>query len=311
MRWATNSFNDGHGDAITSPNPLVVLSPIHETPLDSTVMEKPYTVILMEDDVSEFFYATAANADGNFNGNSAEPTTTSIAEASSSWIEAFRSKIPRDYGMSFASVSLQMRRKLNNNGGDNNIITAERGIAAPLSDVMQALRDSSLPGVSDAVLVARGPVSSLCAQYYLESFSLKGLVMIDPILLDDDDCENNSAGQDNENNNNLSALISKLYSGDADSAERFRSKRLLVEPNAVPMMVVATIAGGDSSENDNRLASGSTNWKSLSRFVADRHGDPDGPYGSVPFVELTGNDGDATTAELMDRIDGWIDEELY
>lgn len=248
--------------------PLLSFSSISETPLDSIVMEKPYTVILMEDDVSASFF-------------SMDPSETIMP----SWSKTFQSEIPRKYGMSFASISLQLK-------------TAEKSTTS-MSDALEALKASQLPMVADAILVARGPCSSLLAQYYLESFSLKGLVMIDPILLQ----------QDNESENLLSLIVSSIYSDDSESLERFRSRRLLVEPNAVPMMVVRTISEKDGHHYPS--------WKSASLHVAERHGDPDGPYGSVPLLDVPLSDSsnsssnyESFAASLLDEIDKWIEEDL-
>jgi hypothetical protein len=302
-REASSINHDNEVNEKNNTNPLLLsFSSISETPLDSTVMEKPYTLILMEDDVSALFSThgngNSCNADyGDTTFGSSEHQSnngTTITTSAESWIELFRSKIPRDYGMSFASVSLQMQRDKNNNnvdGGNNRRL-------ASISDGLQSLKASQLPGFSDAILVARGPVSSLIAQYYLESFSLKGLVMIDPILLDDSDDENSD----------LSLLVSSIYrdsdDDDSDSIERFRSNRLLVEPNAVPMMVIRTV------RDDHPVL------ESSARFVAQRHGAPNGPYGTVPFADLihdeNGNEtsNDNVANALLHRINEWIEGTL-
>lgn len=252
--------------ASASPDPLLSFSRISETPLDSNVIEKPYTILLLEDDVSASFVVP-------------ERDTHSNRRSEDSWIDLFESKIPRDYGMSFGSMVLNVR--LASSFSDNQ----DGRLVASISDGLQALKASRLPGISDAILVARGPISSLVAQYYLESFFLKGLVMIDPILLDDNNNEEKT----------LSLLVSSLYRDDDDSIERFRSERLLVESNAVPMMVVTTAVGNPA-------------WTRASRFVAHRHGNADGPYGTVPVSDLSGNETEGV--ELLERIDDWIDKAL-
>ena len=267
--------------------PLFLFSSIVETPIDSNVIEKPYTVILMEDEVSLFPH-NSYHGNNNNNNNNNNNGNTAVKTCTASWIETFRSKIPREHGMSFGSISL-------NSSGD---------AAASISDGLEALKASQLPSISDAILVARGPVASLCAQYYLESFSLQGLVMIDPILVDDD--------KDDDDKEAISSLLSRIYNDDDDDDDkeaRFRSTRLLVEPNAVPMMVVLTVPNDEV-------------WNRASRFVAARHGDPDGPYGIVPIVNLAesknanaedeteDNVAATTTTIALDRINEWIDETL-
>lgn len=243
----------------TQDDALVSFSSVSETPLDSTVMEKPYTVILMEDDVSDSFFHFDCDI-------------TDAENTISSWDEDFRSRIPRDYGMSFCSISLQLKQ-------------------SSISKALEALKASQLTSISDAILVARGPCSSLLAQYYLESFSLKGLVVIDPILLQEQ--------EETEESKLLYSLVSEIYSDDLDSLERFHS--LKVEPNAVPMMVVRTI-----SDDSKHLSA----WKSSSLHVAERHGDPDGPYGSVPVLDRSNDESEAFCHDLLEHINNWIDEEL-
>ena len=208
----------------------------------------------------------------------------------SSWAETFRSRIPRDYGMSFASIFLQMR-------SDS---TTER--TATILDALEALKASSLPNMADALLVARGPLSALCAQYYLESFPLKGLIMIDPVLLEGDNSSDETAL--------FSFVANQVYPNDADSLDRFRSERLLVEPNAVPMMVVRTIS------EEIGLVDWRAAWRLSSQHVADRHGDNEGPYGIVPVVDMVESsttdykDDDMFATLLLEDINRWVDEDL-
>ena len=311
-RSASSTNHDDDKEQIT-PIPLLSFSSISETPLDSTVMEKPYTLILMEDDVSAAFTTPKRSEQHQNNDNH---HATNKLTTSSSWIELFRSKIPRDYGMSFASVSLQMQLPLHrdkNNSVDGDGNTRRRSLVS-ISDALQSLKASRLPEFSDAILVARGPVSSLIAQYYLESFSLQGLVMIDPILLgdnangndgDDDDNGGDDNGGDGETINSddekiVSSLVSSIFrdsNDDNDSIDRFRSQRLLVEPNAVPMMVVRTARNASAA------------LESSACFVALRHGASDGPYGTVPFVDLS-KEIDHVPNALLHHIDEWIDKAL-
>ena len=267
-----------------STGPLVSFSSVTETPLDSTVMEKPYTVVLMEDDISP----SLSNS-----GKGCLQDENNTATELSSWAETFQSRIPRDYGMSFASISLKMKSD-----------SPAAGTVA-ISDALEALKDSSLPNMADALLVARGPVSSLCSQYYLESFPLKALIMTDPILF-------RGNGNDDDDEAALYSLLSKqVFPNDFDSIDRFRSDRLLVEPNAVPMMVVRTLS------EDPSMVEWSAAWRSCSQCVADRHGDSEGPFGTVPVVDMAerssmidGSDDDEFTTLLLEHINQWIDEDL-
>lgn len=284
---AERSFSSKKANAIMNRNEnstgsVLSFSSVTETPLDSIVMEKPYTVVLMEDDISP----SICNG-----GKECLQDENNTAIELSSWAETFRSRIPRDYGMSFASISLQIK-------SDS---AAARTVA--ILDALEALKDSSLPNMADALLVARGPVSSLCSQYYLESFPLKALIMIDPILFGE-----NSNGDEVAL---YSFLSNQVYPNDTDSLDRFRSDRLLVEPNAVPMMVVRTVPEEPS------MMEWSAAWRSCSQNVADRHGDHEGPYGTIPVIDLVerssmidDSDDDQFTILLLEHINQWIEEDL-
>uniref|UniRef100_A0A7S3V5W9 Uncharacterized protein n=1 Tax=Chaetoceros debilis TaxID=122233 RepID=A0A7S3V5W9_9STRA len=253
----------------------IIMSPTFETPLDSTVMEKPYTLILMEDPTPV-----------EKNDITSDSTSSSTSR---SWEHDFQSKVPNDCGMSFASLAYDSKNV--------------HGSKLTLAQQLQALKASPLSSIHDAILVTRGPLSSLMAQYYLESLSLQGLVMIDPILIDDD--ENITASEGNDNDSVANFVTSTLMQSQEDmSMHMFQSSRLLVEANSVPMMVM-------TSKNDAR-------WNEASKFVANRHSDEDGIYGIVPIVDLADNDcyDDGVDRELkevivvLDHIHDWIDEFL-
>ena len=286
LPFGHRGFGDSNRDERNrNENQSLLFSPIVETPFDSAVIEKPYTIILMEDETYPLLLTKGSKNNNNHQEslvyNPEKNTKKSNSRTTTSWINVFRSKVPPDHGMSFASISLNWQH--------------DRVGKPSVFGRLQALKSCRLPRISDAILVARGPVASLCAQYYLESFSLQGLVMIDPILMDDKD----NADDDNSHEA-ISSLISRLYQQpDDDDKERFQSSRLLVEPNAVPVMVVMTIP-------DNKA------WNHSSRFVAARHGDPDGPYGIVPIVDMTEMDEteENSAMTVLDRINEWIDQSL-
>ena len=109
-------------------------------PLESAIVEKPCTVLLMED----------------------------RAIYKELWNTSFDTAIPINYGMSSASISFSKELDF---------------------DQMLNELKADLSPFSDAVLIARGPLSSWVAQFNLESLSLKGIVMVDPISFDDPEAE--------------------------------------------------------------------------------------------------------------------------
>jgi hypothetical protein len=173
-----------------------------------------------------------------------------------------------------------------------------------IPECVNALKTSELSTLWDAVLVARGWFSSMCALYYLESYSLRGLIMVNPLSfhLDDvDDVQHHSFPQN---------ILHENWSCFENCNE------LLLEPNSVPMMVVVTIP--------------TTPWIRAAHNVADRHSDEDGPYGMVPVLNLNQLDEtelrqfekhldakgislderDRTTDMMIYFMNQWIEEEV-
>jgi hypothetical protein len=212
-----------------------------EPPLDSQVLEKPCSVILMED----------------------------RAIYKDSWHEPFQSAIPRDYGMSFASISFP------------------EGYS--FDQMLGELKDD-LPTIHDAVLVARGPLSSWCSQLYLESFPLQGLVMVDPMLINQVDAATmHTMFQEMLPSGYTSQVELGHWNGLINGAQ---ARELKLEPNAVPMLVV-NVEDGEA-------------WKRAAHAVARRHSDNEGPYGDVLVKELSPKE----IADVIPEIDSWIDSIL-
>jgi hypothetical protein len=141
-----------------------------------------------------------------------------------------------------------------------------------------------------AVLIARGPWMCWMAQFYLEDLPLAGLVMIDPLPLDD------------MNGINQFELVyekkglDKCNAGTAEFAmfqDYVNHKRALqLEPGVVPMLVLHTIL---------RPA-----FKCAADNTARRHSDPNGPFGSVPVLTLDCPEEEA----IIDLISEWIDDRV-
>jgi hypothetical protein len=250
------------GTASTGPfkQQILEVSPILEPQLDGEVLEKPCTVVLMEPRDIQY---------GSNNDDDARPT---------SWLPAFQTKIPLTCGMSFASILFQ-------SDSDGRMCTTSLDVTSCLNE----LKVSSLSRMHDTVLVARGPFASICAQYYLESLPLQGLIMVDPILLKDD-------GDDKCLKNILAH-----NSIDESDWDRFYLSSLLLERNAVPMMVI--------------LSTHHEEWNEASRRVAARHSDEKGLYGNVAVLNLTeimsekgAKDNEGVL--LVDLVNDWIDENV-
>lgn len=231
---------------------------ISETPHDCEVLEKPCTLVLLED---PWFYQTA-------------------------WHDSLQANVPSRHGMAFASLTLD---------GTFSSSTTSSTYLNGMIDEMKA----DLPDIHDAVLVTRGPIASRVALFYLESFPLKGLVMVDPFSFDrphkNDDEDNRFFSQQVLQNFGLTskdmlemeeiALCQRLI-------QEASEKHLKLEPNSVPMLVVQS--------TDNPMIAANC------QQVAERHGDPDGPFGEVMLKQILGGDPELT----MSEIDDWVESIL-
>jgi len=152
------------------------------------------------------------------------------------------------------------------------------------TDVNSALQEMAgdLSTVPSAILVARGPVVSWISQLYLESYSLSGLVLIDPVLLDDS-VKTTRLVEANLDRNTRSAEIFHDYCNHWDHWS------LRLEPGSVPMMVVST----------------RSTFADASRIAAERHS-TNGKV--VPFISAP-DEGDVVSIDLLERVIAWIDEE--
>jgi hypothetical protein len=207
-----------------------------EPPLDCQVLEKPCTLILLED---SWLYH-------------------------SSWEQHFQVSIPSEHGMAYMSLTLNT---------SNN-----------LEDMIEEMKQDLSP-IHDAVLVTRGPIATWVALFYLESLSLKGLIMIDPIPFDSIAHPPEKILQDLKQistSNNLDPMI----------IQQACSKKLKLEPNSVPMMVIR-------STNDD-------NFAKLANQMAQRHSDPNGPFGLVETIQISQDQPDV----IMEKIDSWIESIL-
>jgi hypothetical protein len=138
----------------------------------------------------------------------------------------------------------------------------------------------------DGVLIARGPMMSWLAQFYLESLSLSGLVMVDPLQLDD------------RNGINQFELFYKKQASEAKEFRLFQEYinewghwTLQLEPGSVPMLVLSTVQ---------RSA-----FRRAAQYAAHRHSAKES---SVPVLNLMGDNPEETTIKAIDTIADWIDQ---
>ena len=151
------------------------------------------------------------------------PTSLVLAEDAgfypSSWHEPFQAQLPEHHGVSYSRFSLSED-------------------TANFDAALQEMQNDLSNGAANTVLVTRGPWMSWMASFYLESLPLAGLVLVDPMQLDDMNGINQfelqyaKLGLDD-------SLQYKLYQ---EFSEHWDHWTLKLEPGAVPMMVMYTNA---------------------------------------------------------------------
>jgi hypothetical protein len=176
-----------------------------------------------------------------------------------SWTSLLQ-RLPKDYGIHFCCEKITLT-----------------SLKDALSDMQNDLR--SFPSI---VLVSRGPLVSLVAQYYLESLPLSGLIMVDPIT---DGCLETveeliplfAANGEKEE----VSFLERISSG----AEE---RPLKLERGVVPMLVVMT----------------TESLQEASQKTLERHNDPDSLFGEVKLISLRQSDNDS----LPELISNWIED---
>jgi len=180
------------------------------------------------------------------------------------WLKPFSQILPQERGLHFCSVSIDSRN---------------------LQEGLDILEQDLAP-LPNIVLIARGPLVSLVAQYYLESLPLAGLVMVDPILIHHVDALQ-KIGSSFEQDSVQHEFVGGILSG-------METRPLKLEPGAVPVLVFQSMEDSTFCE--------------AAKDVALRHGDPDGAFGEVPVHAISTDDKDALLA--IDVITEWIDDSV-
>mmetsp|Transcript_14725 Transcript_14725/g.22835 ORF Transcript_14725/g.22835 Transcript_14725/m.22835 type:complete len:284 (+) Transcript_14725:3-854(+) len=121
-----------------------------------------------------------------------------------------------------------------------------------LNDLVDDLQ-MDIGATTGSIVVTYGAFTSIVAQYYLESWALSGLVMIDPVLpqlstVDGNEIRGDTGGE-------KSTLARSLF------CEQSTNRRLKLEPGSAPMLVLSC-----SSFGDNDFLAGAA------QSVADYHG---------------------------------------
>lgn len=180
-----------------------------------------------------------------------------------SWRPTFSHVLPHDRGIHICNLASINERNL------------QEGLDA---------LETFLPSLENVVLISRGALVSLMAQYYLSSHSFAGLCMINPIPID-------SARKV------LQKLDAQIATGSAEHefVERIlggkEDRPLKLEPGAVPTLILKSVADPDFSKAANEVA-------------LLHNGGSDGEV-LVHDISKTSND-----MEAIDIICNWIDDRV-
>lgn len=195
------------------------LSVIQE-PSPATVLERPCTIILAQDD--NFYHDC--------------------------WHERMRHTVVENYGFSYAEWWLHSHRQAplqqdsESHAGENDA----------MDDALRELSNDLSHLAHQTLFIARGPCISWVIQFYLESFPLAGLILVDPIPFDDTDSvralerfyEQQKAEQHHTksqihqaSHGNGTRTLSRVFYDYANHGEHWS---LRLEPGAVPMLIVST-----------------------------------------------------------------------
>jgi hypothetical protein len=184
-----------------------------------------------------------------------------------------------------------------------------------LKNVMTTTSSSSSTSqhpLHDVVLVSRGPITSLCAQYYLESYPLLGLVMVDPICLPRNGPPSNLTSARSEVEEAARIFWNDFWFKQ-QKQQRLETRLLLLEPNgAVPILVISTKVPSSGREHDASSGSSSKGWRfEASKQVAEWHSNVDLDV-DVPFIDLScevreGSSQDIEAEAVLLILNEWID----
>ena len=192
-----------------------------------------------------------------------------------SWQQTFANKFPNEYGIPSCYASV-----------DESLVSFDGALQEMKQDASHFV---------DTVFVARGPWTSWLAQFYLESLPLKGLVLVDPIQLDD----TSGIHQFQSFYKHLGLETSQQYQMFQEYAEHWGHWTLKLEPGSVPMMALHT-----------------TNQPELKKCVvetAQRHSvfnnDSEVDADLIPILELPANS-PSHESDVVDTIAKWISERV-
>lgn len=244
-----------------------------EPPLHSTIPERPCTVALVQD------------------------TGLYTAQSTRQWQDELRQIFPNQQGITFANFEWKWENVNDDeSGGGSGRCAVEQGMEHLYLDMAQLMS----PHV---VLVARGPLVGWISQLYLESFSLAGLVLVDPLPLDD---KNLDVAALSQAIGEYTGNVPGDYEHNIGSIVRENKRSLLLEPGAVPTIILQSIPvplfidGARKTSDRHRLLLRDEEEKSEEAFAA----------GDAPIIRLDNDDKTDLQTCVKDSIGAWIESRV-
>ena len=235
------------------------------------------------------------------------PETLVLVESSlykQKWENSFAKYYP-ERGIHFGSLDIASTDNCNVED-----ITLE-SMEQTLSNDISALSESAY-----TILIARGPLQSLVAQYYLESLPLAGLVLIDPLILPDNGRSGVHAGRWKDSVHTLLTLLNntttpersifkKLQSDGSDlslsselnllgSLPQIAPRPLYLEPSSVPILILHSRC--DKHQNF---------YEQCARISANFHGVDEN---SLFFIPANNNSSADNVSWVIERVYDWYED---
>ncbi|KAL7566456.1 hypothetical protein ACA910_000934 [Epithemia clementina (nom. ined.)] len=248
-----------------------LLSVVSEVPLDSLQPERPISCILAEDQ--------------GLYDNHTMILPSSCSSSSSSWESTFTRTFPKEYGMQCCSFQI-----------DQSLTSFDSALQELETDASNFV---------DAVFIARGPWMSWMAQFHLESLPFKGLVMVDPIPLDD----SFGVQQFQALYKQCGLESSQQYQMFLEYAEHYDHWTLQLEPGSVPMMILRTTSMLPSNQTDLKQCAAKTAKRHTPKNAASDDDSGDHFNGHIPIHELSTSSTDSSSQHGRDAVDtiaAWI-----
>lgn len=237
-----------------------------EPPLDSSIPERPCTVILSEH---------------------------AALYGSKSWNSAFQESFPKHHGMTYRQWSLlpNPTTKASSSPSSSSEEDPTTTIVVSIDGALHQMK-SDLIGMSDAILIARGPWMSWMAQFFLESLPLAGLVLVDPMPLNENQgIQQFQLAYQNSSPNLQQSIEYQLFQEFVNHWDHWTLK---LERGSVPMMVIQTIPQPVCFE--------------MAKQTAQRHTSE--MFGPVPVIPILEQNPEQQVQQVIAVVAEWINERV-